>query len=132
MRKIISILCAGSLLASAAIVSVAAAADTSSGQTNFGIVTIPTTNVPSASNSFTYSPSPNVGMNILSSATAYSIMAANSVTNTTNGMEYGTLNTATGYAQGTKTTLAGKGPSTTGQTSTTLSTDVTWGWMGGS
>jgi len=129
-KKLISLLCAGSIAAFAA---TAFAADTPSTQAaNFGLVTVTVAGVPSTTTAFTFSPSPSVGISIIASDTAYSIMSANSLTDTTNGLEYGTLSSATGYAQGTKTTAAGTGPSTTGQTSTALSTAVTWGWMGGS
>jgi len=85
-----------------------------------------------AATELTYNASPSVSMNVVASKTAYSIMAANSLTDKTNGLEYGTLSTATGYAQGQKTTDAGSGPSTNGQTASAISGDVTWTWMGGS
>ena len=84
-----------------------------------------------ATTQLTYNPSPNVAMNVVNTTSQYSIMAANILTDTTNGIEYGTLNTSTGYGQGTKTTGVGEGPSATGQTATSVPASITT-WMGGS
>lgn len=127
-KKILICLCICSLIGVSAS---AFAADVTSSQTGT------TVTVGAAPTQLTYNASPSVSVSVIASTTAYSIMAANILTDTTNGLQYGTLSTATGYAQGPKTTDSGSdlttnGPSTTGQSSTAIATDVTWTWMGGS
>lgn len=77
----------------------------------------------------TYEPSPNVGMAASTSATNYTLVTANSLTDTTNGIEYGIDNNNPAYWQKTKTTAAGSGP-----TATTSATDLPSGftYMGSS
>ena len=97
-------------------------------------VTIAVTGVDGA-NTFTFSPSPRVGVEVKTSASAYALTSANSLTNQTNGMEYGTYNTATGYALKAKTTDAGTadgcGP-TAPTDEDTLGGTGTWNWQGAS
>ena len=92
-------------------------------------VTITVGSVLSTTTPFTYDASPNVDINIITSAAEYAITTANNLTNTTTGMEYGTLSTSTGYAQRTKTSDAGA-DSVTPASATALPGD--WAWMGGS
>jgi hypothetical protein len=96
-------------------------------------VTVPTDNVPAASEDFTFDSSPNVGVTIFTSATAYSITTANTLTgsNLENGLEFGTLATATGYAQRTKTTIAGQGPQAADADNDLPEGENEWQWMGG-
>ncbi|PXF58667.1 MAG: hypothetical protein C4B58_05855 [Deltaproteobacteria bacterium] len=97
-------------------------------------VSISVTNV-SGATSFTFDPSPRVGIRVATSESAYAITAANSLTGTDNGMEYGTYNTATGYALKAKTTAAGteaaNGP-TAPTDEDTLGGSGTWNWQGAS
>lgn len=78
----------------------------------------------------TYDPSPSVLMAVKDTTTAYAIKATNSLTDKSNGMEYGTTSAATGYAQRTKTVDAA--------TAVPVPTDAAtldgsgWVWMGGS
>lgn len=77
-----------------------------------------------------FNTSPSVLISIETTATDYAITSANDKTDTTNGMEYGTLSTATGYAQRTKITEDSSGDVTDPADSTSLDGD--WTWMGGS
>jgi hypothetical protein len=94
-------------------------------------VTVTTDNVAAATEDFTFDSSPNVGVTIFTTATAYSITTANTLTglNLENGLEFGTLSTATGYAQRTKTTDAGVGPEAAAADNALPGSD--WAWMGG-
>jgi len=78
-----------------------------------------------------YNPSPSVGVSVASTDTDYAITTANSLTDTSNGMEYGTKSTSSGYAQRTKTTNRGTGPEATTDAQA-LPTGGTWTWQGGS
>lgn len=105
--------------AGAAPVSSTQASDTTGGTVTLGTTT-----------PLTYNPSPSVLMAVKASPTAYAIKATNSLTDTSNGMEYGTTSAATGYAQRTKTVAAA--------TAVPVPTDENnldgtgWTWMGGS
>jgi hypothetical protein len=90
-----------------------------------GVVTLGT-----APNQLTYNPSPSVSMAVAAAANAYAIQSTNLVTDTTNGMDYGTLNTATGFAQMTKTEAATV--AVTPPTSSAALSGTGWVWMGGS
>lgn len=92
-------------------------------------VTITAANVPTATSSFTFDTSPNVSMVIFTSDTAYAIMSANILCNTTVGFEYATLSTSTGYAQKQKASAAGAALSAL---SAVTMPSGTWTWMGGS
>ena len=94
-------------------------------------VTLTVANVPSTTDPFEFDSSPNVGVTIFTSATAYSITTANTLTgaNLDNGLEFGTLSTATGYAQRAKTTNAGVGPAAAAADNALPGGD--WAWMGG-
>jgi predicted GNAT superfamily acetyltransferase len=111
--------------------SAAFAAD--SAQTTPGDQITITTTATGLSN-FAFSPSPRVGVEIKTSASAYALTSANSLTSATNGMEYGTKNTAVGYALKTKTTAAGaltaNGP--TEPTDETTLGGTGWIWQGAS
>lgn len=99
-------------------------------------LTIDTSHVLGAVQNFTFGTSPNVCIYATTNGTAYAISAANTKTDQNNGLEYGTLSTATGYAQKTKTTGAGSGAAY-GPEATTSPADLpggstSWAWMGGS
>ena len=110
--------------------SSAAFATTSTQATGFKTVTITVAGVTGTDTAFTFNPSPSVGLSITTSDTDYAITSANSLTSETNGQEYGTKSTATGYAQRDKTTAKGTGPAVT--TSATALPTGTWNWQGGS
>ena len=97
-----------------------------------GTLTITVANVDGTNNDFTFDSSPSVGLSASTSATAYAITTANSLTgaNNNNGQEYGTLSTASGYAQRDKTTDTENGPQATASETTLPGGD--WAWMGGS
>jgi len=77
----------------------------------------------------TYDPSPSVSMSVIATTTAYAIMTTNSLTDKTNGMEYGTTSAATGYAQRTKTVDAATAvPDPKNETALPTGS---WTWMGG-
>ena len=99
-----------------------------------GTVTITVAGVPGTTTSFTFDSSPKVGISIFTSDTAYAITTANSLTgaNNSNGQEYGTLSTASGYAQRDKSTDTGAGPVVTGAADTLPTTGGDWNWQGGS
>ena len=95
-----------------------------------GTLTITVANVDGTSTSFTFASSPKVGISVFTSDNAYAITTANSLTDTSNGLEYGTLSTATGYALRTKTTARGVGPEDTDAVDTLPGAN--WAWQGGS
>ena len=95
-----------------------------------GTVTITVLNVPGTSTDFTFASSPKVGISVFTSDNAYAITTANSLTDTGNGLEYGTLSTATGYALRTKTLGRGVGPAPT--TVVGALPGANWAWQGGS
>jgi len=78
----------------------------------------------------TVSVSPNVEMSFWSTTTDYAVTSANTVTDITNGLEYATHNTATGYAQRTKTTDSGTGPAPVTGTGVGGLPGDDWTWMG--
>jgi len=106
---------------------------TTSSQSAAGeVVTITVTNVTTTSTDFTYRPSPNVWLNIESNPSNYGITAANDLTTTSNGNEYGTLSKSTGYAQRNKTVAPGNNiPKPTANDPSALPGSG-WGWVGGS
>ena len=79
----------------------------------------------------TFTPSPSVELTLFSTVTGYAISSANTLTNTTNGMEYATHHEATGYAQRTKTTDPGKGPAAVTAVGLAGVPGGGWVWMGG-
>lgn len=79
----------------------------------------------------TFNPSPNVELSLFSTTVGYAITSANTLTNTTNGMEYATHHEATGYAQRTKTTAAQKGPAAAIAVGRAGVPGDGWTWMGG-
>ena len=89
--------------------------------------------VPGTTTNFTFDSSPSVGIAVSTTATAYAITTANSLTgaDNNNGQEYGTLSTASGYAQRDKVTNANAGPTVT-TSETALPAGGDWAWMGGS
>ena len=97
-----------------------------------GTLTITVLNVPGTTTNFTFDASPNVGISVFISDSGYAITTANSLTGAdkNNGQEYGTLSTASGYAQRDKTTNAGTGPTTT--TAVNALPGTNWAWLGGS
>ena len=96
-----------------------------------GTLTVTVNNVAATNTNFTFDSSPNVGIAVSTSDTAYAITTANTLTgaDNNNGQEYGTLSTASGYAQRDKTTNAGVAPAPT--TSETALPGDNWAWMGG-
>ncbi|RJQ70875.1 MAG: hypothetical protein C4519_19915 [Desulfobacteraceae bacterium] len=126
MKKIF--ICTTCLLAMLFAISPTAFADDSS-QTGVRI-SLTVDNVAGTSDPFIFDASPNVGLTVFTSDTAYSITAANNKTNEANGLEYGTLSSATGYAQRTKTTAASQGPEAADSATVLPGSD--WAWMGGS
>lgn len=74
--------------------------------------------------------SPNVEISAYVTVNAYAMTSANTLTNTDNGLEYGTLSSATGYAQRQKTTDADSGPAAATADNALPGSD--WAWMGGS
>ncbi len=128
-KKLLSCLCICFLVA-ASESAFAAAGDSSQVGTT---VTVGQT----AATSLTYNASPSVSMNVKATTSAYSIETANILTTKTNGQEYGTKSTSSGYAQRNKTTASGtsltaNGPTVAAQTATSLDTGTAWTWMGGS
>ena len=111
--------------------SSAAFATQSSQADDFGTVTITVVGVTGTDTAFTFDPSPSVGLSITTTDADYAITSANSLTSETNGQEYGTKSTATGYAQRDKTTAKGLGPVATAS-ATALPGGGDWNWQGGS
>ena len=124
MKKIIIGLFALSLLTAPAIVF--GAADTLNGTGN----TVGDGTHANGGPDLTFDVSPNVEISVYVTTTAYAMTSANTLTDTTNGLEYGTTSGSTGYAQRPKTTAAGTGPAAT--TAATALPGADWAWMGGS
>jgi hypothetical protein len=78
----------------------------------------------------TFNSSPNVSIVSFTTKTAYAIETTNILTDTTNGMEYYTLSSATGYWQKEKTTAVDTALSAL--TSATAAPTGTWTAIGGS
>ena len=106
-------------------------ATTSSQSTPGGVVTVTVANVPTTTTNFTYQPSPNVRLHIESNASNYAITAANDLTTTANGNEYGTTSAATGYAQRTKTVAPGTDIPAPSAADPSALPGTGWGWVGG-
>ena len=106
----------------AAVVASSQASTTDGGKVTLGAV----------GTQLTYDPSPSVLMSVKASTSAYAIMATNAVTDKTNGKEYGTVSTATGYAQRTKTVDAATAVPVPKDETTLPTTNGAWTWMGGS
>ncbi len=119
--------CASSLLLAGGTSYAAATSSSQASSTAGGLVTL---GVATAGGVLTFNPSPNVLIDIASTANSYAIQTANTVTDTTNGMEYGTLSTASGYAQRTKT--ADASTAIAPPSSDTALSGSGWKWMGGS
>ena len=96
-----------------------------------GTLTITVLNVKGTETDFTFDSSPSVGIATSTTDTDYTITSANSLTSRTNGQEYGTKSSASGYAQRDKTTDKGTGPVVT-SSATALPAGGTWNWQGGS
>jgi len=95
-------------------------------------ITSTDTNMPD----FEYDASPSVTVKIITDATAYSITTANMLTGADdeNGLEFGTLSSATGYAQREKTTDSGTVWGTNGPEAPTVVDALPgsgWLWQGG-
>ena len=106
---------------------------TTSSQSNPGdVVTVTVNNVTTTTTDFTYLPSPNVRLHIESNASNYAITAANDLTTTANGNEYGTTSAATGYAQRTKTVDAGSDIPAPSAADPSALPSGGWGWVGSS
>ena len=120
MKKILIPICALTLVFMAAPMAFA----TSSSQSE--------TTISIGNTSFEYDASPNVGVEIVSTATAYAVSTANMLTGADleNGMEYATLSTSTGYAQRDKQTDSNAGP-TAPADENSLPSGGDWTWMGG-
>ncbi len=129
-KKLLSCLCICFLVAaSESAFAAVAVGDSSQVGTTVTVGTAPT--------SLIYNASPSVSMNVKATTSAYSIETANILTTTTNGQEYGTKSTSSGYAQRNKTTDSGtalntNGPTVAAQTAVLLDTSAAWTWMGGS
>lgn len=122
MKKIIQTFCFVGLLA---IPVAGAAVETLDGDNN-----VVTNSVDGGGPGFTFDVSPSVEISFLSTASAYAIMSANTLTDTTNGVEYGTRHDSTGYAMRKKTTDAKIGPApVTSATALPVDADETWTWM---
>ncbi len=105
----------------------AAAGDSSQASTTAGgRVTVGET----AGTQLTFDPSPSVLIAVKATTSAYAMKTANAVTDTSNGKEYGTLSSATGYAQRTKSVAAAT--AIVAPTSATALGGTTWTWLGGS
>lgn len=92
-------------------------------------VTLTVAGVPTANGDFIFDTSPNVSMAIATSNVAYAITVTNTLTKQDVGYEYGTNNTATGYAQRQKTVDPGVAvPAPADETEAFAG----WDWMGGS
>jgi hypothetical protein len=59
---------------------------------------------------FNYIPSPKVAISVTTFEASYQIRAANSLTDTNNGIQYCVQYNMPGYYQTTKSTIAGEGP----------------------
>lgn len=108
MKKTLSVL--GAFLLCAGTATVTLGADASNNGTG-GTLTM--TDVTAGFPPLTFTSSPNVSIATYAIDTAYAIMTTNTLTDTTNGMEYGTLSTDTGYSQRAKSIDAAtaiKGP----------------------
>jgi hypothetical protein len=79
---------------------------------------------------FTFDPSPNVSMIIVSAQTAYAVQCTNTATDTNTGKVFGALSTSTGYAQRDKTETPGA--AVTAPASETALDGGDWTWVGGS
>lgn len=78
--------------------------------------------------SITFDPSPNVTLSLYSTILGYAVTSTNTLTSTTNGMEYAAHHEATGYAQRPKVATTIEAPTGIGLGGLT---DTDWVWMGG-